>query len=384
MHTGFKNRTCISHSANSVITKAQKGGKMWVLKSVPQDADNPLLREELLKKEYNILCLLNHPSIVQVVDLICDEELGTAIVMEYVEGNRLSSLTQLSNEDKRHIISTLLDAVDYIHSKQIVHRDLKPDNIMITHNGHNLKIMDFGFADTDSHTVLKQPAGTLDYISPEQMVQSQADVRNDIYSLGIILSKMNLGWKYRHIIRRMTTSIDKRYTKISEIKAAFARASLIPQIITISTFSFVLLIVIGMGLYNIHSQQQRINEQEQKIQIQSKTIDTQAKNIKTQTNKIIQQSATIDKLSQAKAEQDHFESLFVQGKKTIDNYLLSTNFKQHKKNADNIKELEKTLKISEETNTIIQSYVKKQQLSSQKTSELNTLLVDYFMREYWQ
>lgn len=383
MHTGFKNRTCISRSANSVITKAQKGGKMWVLKSVPQDADNPLLREELLKKEYNILCQLNHPSIVQVVDLICDEELGTAIVMEYVEGNRLSSLTQLSNEDKRHIISTILDAVDYIHSKQIVHRDLKPDNILITHNGHNLKIIDFGFADTDSHTVLKQPAGTLDYISPEQMVQSQADVRNDIYSLGIILSQMNLGWKYRHIIRRMTTSIDKRYTKISEIKADIAHASRIPQIITICTLSFTLVIVIGMGLYNIHSQQQRINEQEQKIQIQSKTIDTQAKNIKTQTNKLVQQSATIDELSQAKAEQDHFESLFAQGKKTIDNYLLSTNFKQHKKNADNLKELEKTLKITEETHAIIQSYVKKQQLSSQKTSELNTLLEDYFMREYW-
>ena len=58
----------------------------------------------------------------------------------------------------------------YIHAKQIVHRDLKPSNIMITHNGNHVKLIDFGLSDNDDFALLKQPAGTPGYISPEQIV----------------------------------------------------------------------------------------------------------------------------------------------------------------------------------------------------------------------
>lgn len=68
---------------------------------------------------------------------------------------------------------------------------LKPSNVMITHNGGYVKLIDFGLADTDSHTILKQPAGTLSYMAPEQAQMAQADVRNDIYSLGVIMQEMN-------------------------------------------------------------------------------------------------------------------------------------------------------------------------------------------------
>lgn len=51
-------------------------------------------------------------------------------------------------------------ALDYIHRRQIIHRDLKPENIMLTGNGGNVKLIDFGYSDTDSYAVLKQPAGT--------------------------------------------------------------------------------------------------------------------------------------------------------------------------------------------------------------------------------
>lgn len=70
---------------------------------------------------------------------------------------------------------------------------MKPQNIMVTHNGHYLKIIDFGLADTDSHAILKQPASTLKYMAPEQAQHAVPDVRNDIYSLGVILQEMELG-----------------------------------------------------------------------------------------------------------------------------------------------------------------------------------------------
>lgn len=72
-------------------------------------------------------------------------------------------------KERRRLAWQLLNAVDDIHGVQVVHRDLKPSNIMITRNGHQLKIIDFGLADSDSYCWLKQAAGTAGYSSPEQL-----------------------------------------------------------------------------------------------------------------------------------------------------------------------------------------------------------------------
>lgn len=60
---------------------------------------------------------------------------------------------------------------------------------MVTANGGNAKILDFGLSDTDSYCILKHPAGTDKYISPEQLTESVPDCRNDIYSLGKLSKK---------------------------------------------------------------------------------------------------------------------------------------------------------------------------------------------------
>ncbi|WP_220432121.1 protein kinase domain-containing protein, partial [Segatella copri] len=119
------------------------------------------------------------------------------------------------------IFLQLLDAVHYIHAKQIVHRDLKPSNIMITHNGNHVKLIDFGLSDTDDFTILKQPAGTPGYISPEQIVSQQADIRNDIFSIGCILEKILPSKPYTAIIKRCKTPIAQRYANVDELKADF-------------------------------------------------------------------------------------------------------------------------------------------------------------------
>ena len=59
--------------------------------------------------------------------------------------------------ERRRVALEIVKAVEYIHSLQVVHRDLKPSNIMVTRTGRQVKLIDFGIADTDSFTIFKQP-----------------------------------------------------------------------------------------------------------------------------------------------------------------------------------------------------------------------------------
>ncbi len=92
---------------------------------------------------------------------------------------------------------------------------------MITHNGNHVKLIDFGRSDTDDFALLKQPAGTPGYISPEQIVSQQADIRNDIFSIGCILEKILPSKPYTAIIKRCKAPITQRYANIDELKADF-------------------------------------------------------------------------------------------------------------------------------------------------------------------
>lgn len=92
---------------------------------------------------------------------------------------------------------------------------------MITHNGNHVKLIDFGLSDTDDFAILKQPAGTPGYISPEQIVSQQPDIRNDIFSIGCILEKILPGKPYTAIIKRCKAPIAQRYANVDELRADF-------------------------------------------------------------------------------------------------------------------------------------------------------------------
>lgn len=203
----------------NVMAKGKRYGRWWALKALNPVVAAQVAFQQRLRKEFEILMQMEHPGVVNVVGLESVDGLGECIVMEYIDGKTLSDWIG-DNPDrsrKRKVASDLTAILIYIHSKHIVHRDLKPENIMVSNNGDAVKLIDFGLADTDSHAVLKQPAGTIGYMSPEQLQNPYPDVRNDIYSLGKIFALMDIG--YSKIIKKCLHPIDFRYQNMTLLKA---------------------------------------------------------------------------------------------------------------------------------------------------------------------
>lgn len=210
-------------SSTNVVAKGKRFGRWWLLKGLSQESGAGEVHRQRLRKEFEIMMQLQHPHVVSVISLESIEGLGECIVMEYVDGVTLKDwqADRQPLKRKREVARQILDAVEYIHSKGIVHRDLKPSNIIVTNNGKSVKVIDFGLADTDSHAVLKQPGGTPAYMSPEQRDEARPDVRNDIYSLGVIFKAMDLG--YKGIVNKCLKPIDLRYSNVAELKSAMER-----------------------------------------------------------------------------------------------------------------------------------------------------------------
>lgn len=212
----------IPTSGFSMLLHAKRNGQWWMLKGLKQKYRSDFLYQELLHKEYNILTSVKSHYVANACGMETIYGYGECIVMEWVDGLTLNQWLYLkhSRKEKRRIFAQLLDAVEFVHKRQVVHRDLKPENVMVTRNGQNVKLIDFGLADTDSYAVFKQPAGSAGFIAPEQSNGSVPDSRNDIYSLGSILQIMDLGWIYRWVIGCCHAPINKRFKDVASLRNA--------------------------------------------------------------------------------------------------------------------------------------------------------------------
>ena len=243
----FTEVSLIRETESHQLFRAKRYGRWYLLKALPPALRDSEIHLQMLHKEMEVLMQLQHPGIVDCLgmehlDDYTDSEgntisVGPCIILEYIDGETLEeTIKDNSSFFTLHssFLNELLDALAYMHSSGITHRDLKPSNIMLTHNGQHVKIIDFSLADTNSHAILKQPSGTRKYISPEQETMTTPDVRNDIYSLGVILDELLKGNPsifnhqssiFKKIARRCQLPIDQRYPNIAALKADLARHS---------------------------------------------------------------------------------------------------------------------------------------------------------------
>lgn len=210
--TSFSVLKELSSSEYSRIVLASRYGRKWILKALNSSVESDIRYREMLRKEFEILIPLDNDSIVKPYNIEEVDGFGLCIVMEYVDGMTLDEFLCLSptKSIRLRVLRKILDAVDYLHSRQIVHRDIKPSNIIVSEDGNSVKLIDFGLADSASFELLKGAAGTEGYVSPEQRNGGSMDCRNDIYSIGCIMRDMNLGRRYNRLIGACTGDISKR------------------------------------------------------------------------------------------------------------------------------------------------------------------------------
>ncbi len=158
------------------------------------------------QREVETIARLTHPNIVMAFD--ADEAKGGPfLVMEFVNGRDLATEVAtggpLSVVDAVDCVLQAARGLEYSHAQGIVHRDIKPGNLIRDVSGV-LKVADLGLArlnhpggspgDNTSLTQAGGIVGTLDYMAPEQALDSTAiDHRVDIYSLGCTLHFMLTG-----------------------------------------------------------------------------------------------------------------------------------------------------------------------------------------------
>ncbi|HEY2748662.1 MAG TPA: serine/threonine-protein kinase [Polyangia bacterium] len=155
-------------------------------------------------REARALSRLQHLNCVSILDVGTHAE-RPYIVMELVAGVPLTEevgTAAMTPARAVALIRQVLLGVGHAHGHGIIHRDLKPDNIMITELagvGEVVKILDFGFAHINDARLSQSNAnvvpGTPSYMSPEQTRGIKTDPRTDLYSTGVLLYELAVGFR---------------------------------------------------------------------------------------------------------------------------------------------------------------------------------------------
>jgi len=251
-HFSDEHRTCPSHGTVLIESKELQPGaviaaRYSIIKKIGDGgmgvvylADNILMNVRVALKflagelgrdprfikrfrnEARVMFLLRHPNVAQVHDLGQAENGELFMVMEFVDGPSLRDVIKnapngLPLPEAMALVRGIAAGLGAAHNSGTVHRDIKPENILLTKDGHQPKVVDFGIAAAkEGATAMSRTGGPLftpEYAAPEQwkgMIASDLDGRTDIYALGGVFYELltgktalhahNLqGWMYQHL-----------------------------------------------------------------------------------------------------------------------------------------------------------------------------------------
>ncbi len=187
--------------------------RVVALKVLPPEYVSQQDRRRRFFQEARAASALNHPHILTVYE-VGEDDGKPYIAMEYVEGETLRQKIKHNGLQLKQILDIAIQIADGLaraHEAGIIHRDLKPENLMISRDGY-AKILDFGLAklvaqrdralaaDSEQKTLIRGVEtesgtlmGTVNYMSPEQLLGQRVDRRCDVFSFGVVLCEMLTG-----------------------------------------------------------------------------------------------------------------------------------------------------------------------------------------------
>jgi serine/threonine protein kinase len=190
-------------------------GRDVTLKVLPEGFALDSQRVTRLEREIKLLASLNHPNICTIHE-ITEADGRHFMVMELLEGRTLDLLLfrsyghfcitpmEMLNKDalkdrfrnRATPIEQLLDhgieiadGLDAAHTLGVIHSDIKPNNIFITNQGH-AKVLNFGLSSVERRETRGASLTAIAYMSPEQVLRQELDLRTDLFSLGAVLYEM--------------------------------------------------------------------------------------------------------------------------------------------------------------------------------------------------
>lgn len=256
----------VSGAGYSVLYTVISGERKLFLKAVNRQEGSETENLARLQREYKQMeRLYGNDHIVRCIGWRDDPKVGPCIVMEYIDGMRLDDFlsTKPSSKERKRILLELLDALEFIHDRQVVHNDLKLENIIITANGHSLKLIDFGYADSDAN-LEKATGGTKAFAAPELLQQEKTDCSSDIYSLGFIIKAL-FPHRYKLIAAKcLRKNPQKRYARVTEIRKAIHRRN-------VAKWLFLTALLLVLLIWNWLPQNRIENDEIQSI-VQNDTV----------------------------------------------------------------------------------------------------------------
>lgn len=246
-----------------------------------------------LEKEFKIGYRLEHKALPRYISFEHD-----AIVMDYVEGVTLAQFVTenpgyfSSKKNVFQFMMQLLDGIKYLHQNSILHLDLKPENIMISHIGNDVHIVDLGFCYSDAYN--ETTGYTQSFAAPEQMGECQEKVGTytDVFAIGKILEYALAGQKhnrYLSIAKKCQNEQPQNRPDVETLLSLFSYSEKREKALWVSLLSVIALIIGGIFIYDKSLKSENISQS----QSVAKTIQNITDSAKTEDTTNI----TIDKVS---------------------------------------------------------------------------------------
>jgi serine/threonine protein kinase len=175
------------------------------------------------RRERQTLARMQHPNIARLLDSGTTNEGLPYIVMQYVNGRRITQHAQqlkLAIGARLVLFLGVCSAVDYAHRNFVIHRDIKPSNILVD-SDDTPKLLDFGICKLLAHSPSDMTTAdtihgilmTPNYASPEQIRGEPVSLLSDVYSLGVVLWELLTDTCFSEVSRQSAPRLLGRFGK---------------------------------------------------------------------------------------------------------------------------------------------------------------------------